>query len=130
MSDIVIAIQSSIEIVSRLRKLSKKIEDAEFKMLVADLTSELADAIVEASNLKMELAELKEQHREQAILLARRAIEKPTLCEGAYQFENDTGFFCTACYDVHQQKVRVSALLSPFSEMATWECPSCHALLS
>lgn len=129
MSDIVTAIQSSIEIVSRLRKLSKKIEDAEFKMLIADLSSELADAKLEAANLKIELAQLKEQHQEQALLLARRAIEKPIVCEGAYQFEGDTGFFCTACYDVHQRKVRVSLLSSPFSEMAKWECPSCHALL-
>jgi hypothetical protein len=129
MNDIVTAIHASIEIVNRLRKLSKKIEDAAFKMLLAGLSNELADAKLDAANLKIELAQLKEQHQEQALLLERRSTEKPIVCEGAYQFDGDSGFFCTACYDVRQQKVRVTALPSPFSEMGTWQCPSCQAIL-
>lgn len=130
MTDVVSVIQSAIEIVGRLRALSKKIEDAEFKMLLADLSGELADAKLEVANLKIELAKLKEQHQEQASALARRDNEKPILCEGAYQFEGDTGFFCTACYDTRQQKVRVTALPRSFKRLGKWQCPSCQAVLN
>ena len=57
MVDIVAAIQTSIEVVKKLRELSTKVDNAEFKMLLADLSSELGDAKLEAANLKVELAE-------------------------------------------------------------------------
>jgi len=57
--DLVATIQNSIEIASKLRALSKKVEDADFKMLVADLSNELADAKLEVANLKGALAEAK-----------------------------------------------------------------------
>lgn len=129
MSDVVMAIQSAIEIVGRLRILSKKIEDAEFKMLLADLSGELADAKLEVANLKIELAKTKEQLQEKSELLDRKATEKPTLCEGAYQFADDPGFFCTACYDIKKQRVRVTALSGVFSDIGKWQCPSCQAVL-
>ena len=87
------AIQSAIEIVSRLKNLSKKIEDAEFKMLVADLSGALADAKLEVANLKIELAKAKEMLQEKTTLFERQATDRPTLSEGAYQFADDTGFF-------------------------------------
>ena len=54
--DVIAALQNSIEIAGKLRALSKKVEDADFKMLVADLFNELADAKLDAANLKTELA--------------------------------------------------------------------------
>jgi hypothetical protein len=129
MVDIVATLQNAIEIVGKLRDLSKKIEGAEFKMLVADLSGELADAKLEVANLKLELAKLKEQNNELVTLLSKRETERPILCEGAYQFEGDTGLFCTACYDTKKQKVRVTALPSMFSDMGSWQCPSCQAIL-
>jgi hypothetical protein len=98
-------------------------------MLLADLSNELADAKLEAANLKIVLAKLREQHQEQAMLLARRETENPILCEGAYQFSDDTGLFCTACYDTLQQKVRVTALPDGVDDFGKWQCPSCKAVL-
>lgn len=129
MPDIVTAIQSAIDIVGKLRSLSKKIEDAEFKMLLADLSGELADAKLEVANLKVELAKAKEQLQEKTELLNQKQTGKPTLCEGAYQFPDDPGFFCTACYDTKMQRVRVTALSGPFSDFGKWQCPSCRAVL-
>jgi hypothetical protein len=130
MSDVAAAIQTAIEIVGQLRKLSKKVEDAEFKMLLADLSGELADAKLEVADLKMQLAKTKEQLRLQTELLEHQETEKPTLCEGAYQFPDDPGFFCTACFDTKKQRVRVSVLPGPFSDFGKWQCPSCNAILS
>jgi len=73
MVDVVQAIQSAIEIVGRLRNLSKKIDEAEFRMLLADLSGDLADAKVEVAALKVEIARLTEQNQELAARLAQRA---------------------------------------------------------
>ena len=59
--DVIAALQNSIEIAGKLRALSKKVEDADFKMLVADLFSQLADAKLDAANLKTELADARTQ---------------------------------------------------------------------
>lgn len=129
MPDVVTAIQSAIEIAGKLRALSKKIEDAGFKMLLADLSGELAEAKLEVANLKMELAMAKEQLQEKTERLERKEKEKPNLFEGAYQFPDDSRFFCTACYDTKKQRVRVTALPRPFSDLGKWQCPSCKAVL-
>ncbi len=57
--DALLALQTSIDIVGKLRSLSKKVQDAEFRMLVADLSNALADAKLDLAALKEELAESK-----------------------------------------------------------------------
>lgn len=98
-------------------------------MLLADLSGELADAKLEVASLKMELARTKEQLQEKTEQLQRKETEKPTLCEGAYKFSDDAGSFCIACYDTRKQRVRVTALPGPFSDLGKWQCPSCKAVL-
>lgn len=93
MSEVLSAIQSAIDIVGKLRNLSKKIENAEIKMLLADLSNDLADAKLEVANLKIELAKNKEELQEKTSLLENGELEKPIVCEGAYQFKDDPGFF-------------------------------------
>jgi len=130
MVDVVQAIQSAIEIVGRLRSFSKKIDETEFRMLLADLSGDLADAKVEVAGLKVEIARLMEQNQELAARLGQRASDKPAVSDGAYRFEGDDGHFCTACFDVRQQRVRLSPLVGAFTTLGRWECPSCKAILS
>ena len=61
--DIVSAVGNSISLVQRLREISKNIAEAEFKNLLADLSSELADVKLEAAALKERLADLQEENR-------------------------------------------------------------------
>lgn len=61
MPDIISTVSTAITIASRLRDISKNIEDAEFKNLLADLNLELADAKLKISELVIENAELKEK---------------------------------------------------------------------
>ena len=126
MSEVLGAIQSAIDIVGKLRDLSKKIENAEIKMLLADLSNDLADAKLEVANLKVELAKYKEELHEKTSLLENGELEKHIVCEGAYQFKDDPGFFCTACYDTKRLRVRVTALQPPFSTFGKWECRACQ----
>lgn len=130
MADVVAAIQSAIDIVAKLRALSKKVEDAEFKMLLADLSGDLADAKLEVANLKIGLAQAREENQKQAMLLAQRTLAAPTVSDGAYKFDGEEGLFCTACFDTKQQKVRVTPLTGSFRTFGKWTCPSCKATLA
>lgn len=130
MVDVFQAIQSAIAIVDRLRNLSRKIEDAEFRMLLADLSGDLADAKVEVAGLKIEVAKLTQENQELAARLAQRDSAKPIFSEGVYRFEGEDGHFCTACFDVRQRRVRLTPLQGAFTTFGRWECPSCKALFS
>lgn len=66
MGDVVSTIGTAITLTKRLREISKKIEDAEFKNLLADLSLELADA-------KLKIAELMEQNAD--LMVKVRSLE-------------------------------------------------------
>lgn len=128
MVEIVSAIQTSIEVVKKLRELSKKVQDAEFKMLLADLSSELGDAKLEAANLKVELADLRSRNADLTTQLEARGAGQPTLVDGVYAFPGDpSGRFCTGCFDIRRQRVRVAEQHPPFDVFGKWSCPSCKA---
>ena len=121
------AIQTSIEIVGKLRELSKKVVDADFKILLADLSSELGDAKLEAANLKNELASLRQENADLKQRLEQRENSKPIYADGVYSFEGEDGQFCTSCFDTGQRKIRVRQLSNGFEVFGKWECPSCNA---
>jgi hypothetical protein len=128
--DVVASLQSAIDIVGKLRALSKKIEDADFKMLLADLSSELADAKLEVANLKVELAKVTSENSDLREQLNRRGAAKPKVDRGAYMFPEDDGHYCTACYDVRGHQVRLSELQGAFERLGRWQCPACQAVIS
>jgi len=128
--DIVTSIQSAITIVGKLREFSKRVEDAEFKMLLADLSLELADAKLEVADLKTELAAAKTEIQKHKVEIANREGTKPSIDAGAYIFEGDSSHYCTACFDTKNSRVRLTQLQPPFDTFGKWECPSCHAILS
>jgi hypothetical protein len=120
--DIITTISTSINLAKRLREISKNIEDAEFKNLLADLSSELADLKLEAAALKEHIARLQEENT----LLKKTAQpsdEKPSGRKwGCYQFKGDSGLYCPACWDSKRKKsstTRVNANLR--------HCPVCNA---
>ncbi|WP_217475636.1 hypothetical protein [Stutzerimonas stutzeri] len=63
MSDLISAITTAVSLASRLREISKNIEDAEFKNILADLSLELADTKLKVAGLLTENTELKEKLR-------------------------------------------------------------------
>lgn len=93
------AVDNAISLVGRLRVISKKIGEAEFRAILADLTMELADAKTAIAGLKLENLELRE--RCEALENQRDvALEKKMVKYGCYQFEdNPEQLFCPNCYD-------------------------------
>jgi len=114
-----------MEIVTKLRALNKKVGEAEFKMLLADLTSALGDAKLEAANLKIELAEVKGEAQRFAEALQQRESAQPDVHEGAYVFGSDGRHYCTGCYDTQGKKVLLNELTGVWTDFGKWQCPVC-----
>lgn len=122
--EIISSVSNSIGLVKRLREISKNIEEAEFKNLLADLSNELADIKLEAAGLKEKLVTLQEENR---ILKSTTPDkeEKPIGTKwGCYIFENDDGLYCTGCWDSQRKKIRTNRATSRFRS-----CPVCKAAI-
>ncbi|MBY8203791.1 hypothetical protein KW514_22035 [Vibrio fluvialis] len=124
MSDVLSSISNAIELVHRLRSISKNISDAEFSNIVADLNMELADTklslaevIDQNAKLKMELNELKNATGENLSSLIYK--------EFAYFDQNGDGPFCSACYESGNKKIRLSQVKGHLASFGNWKCPSC-----
>lgn len=121
--DVLATLNHSISLVSRLREISKNLSEAEFKNLLADLSSELADAKIHIAELKTQLAVLAEENRS----LKSAALENkqtPSQKWGCYEFEGEQGLFCTACYDSKGKKSLTNRMSS-----TRRSCPVCKAVI-
>lgn len=127
MVDVVQALQVAMDIVGKLRVLNKKVGEADFKMLLADLTSALGDAKLEAANLKIELASLTDEKERLAQALQKRESARPEIQDGAYIF--DGRHYCTACFDISGRKVLLRELTGAWANFGKWECPGCSKTL-
>jgi len=108
----------------RLREISKNIEEAEFKNLLADLSNELADIKLEAAGLKEKLVAVQEENRILKLTTPDKE-EKPTGTKsGCYIFENDDGLYCTGCWDSQRKKIRTNKAIAGFRI-----CPVCKATI-
>ena len=123
--DIVSNLSTAIDIAKKLRALDRKVSEADFKMLLADLTNELGDAKLEAGNLKNDLAEATSRIRELEDAAARKDVEEPEIDEGAYVFGDKTRHYCTGCYDTKGRKVLLTEQTAAFKVFGKWACPAC-----
>jgi hypothetical protein len=126
--DIIALLQQALDASNKLRDLAKKVGDADFKMIVADLHSALGDAKLESGELKLKLAAAQEQIVGLQAQLKQRTEGKPTYTdEGVYSFEDEPGRFCTSCWDVGERRVRLSDVPYDFHFAGKWKCPKCNA---
>ncbi|WP_157721302.1 hypothetical protein [Pseudomonas yamanorum] len=121
-------IAASVRRIKQTSRLSHKVGDADFKMLVADLHSALGDAKLESGELKMKLAVAQEQIVLLQEQIKQKTIGQPTYTsEGVYSFNGVTGRFCTSCWDVDERRVRLANVPSDFYFAGKWMCPKCNA---
>jgi len=123
MADIISSVSTAISLAKRLNEIGKNIQDAEFKNLLADLSLELADVKLrladvmgENADLKREILSLRNQSQPQKKLLAKNNM---------YYDESGDGPFCTGCYDIKKQLVRLVKQSEPFNELGEYKCPGC-----
>ena len=126
--DIVTSLSTAVELARRLREISKNVETAEFKNVLADLVSELADAKLNAASLKEQIAALSEENRslkDQLAAASSASANPPSGVKwGLYQWDGDESLFCTACWDSKKQKSRVTRINKAG---ILFMCPVCQA---
>lgn len=126
--DIIALLQQAMDASNKLRDLAKKVGDADFKMIVADLHSALGDAKLESGELKIKLAAAQEQIVILQAQVKQKTVGQPTYTnEGVYSFKGETGRFCTSCWDVGERRVRLANVPSDFHFAGKWTCPKCKA---
>lgn len=121
--DIIATISTSILLIQRLREISKNVADAEFKNVLADLSSELADLKLEAAALKERIAALQEEN---ALLkqTASSRDESPIGRKwGCYQFAGDDGLYCPGCWDSKRKKSSTTRVNSRFRMCTVCQAP-------
>ncbi|RMO05532.1 hypothetical protein ALQ48_01957 [Pseudomonas coronafaciens pv. zizaniae] len=79
--DIIALLQQALDASNNLRDLAKKVGDADFKMLVADLHSALGDAKLESGELKMKLAAAQDRIALLQAQINQSATGQPTYTE-------------------------------------------------
>jgi hypothetical protein len=126
MVDLVTSLSTAIEIAKQLRALNKKVDETQFKMLLADLTSELGDAKLEAANLKIALAESKDEIETLRQKFSQALSQGPELDDDAYIFGDNSRHYCTGCYDTKREKILLKSLTGIWADFGKWECPVCE----
>ena len=97
-------------------------KDAQSKLLIADLSVQLAE-------VKVRLAELIEEnsHLKAELEKANKADADVILKDGLYYTPQNDGPFCTACFDKDRKLIRVTELGSVFRDIAKYQCPVCKS---
>ncbi len=120
MSDPLVIINAAVSTVTKLASLAGTIKNAELKLLVADLTLEIAQT-------KTTMAALIDENRELRSTITKHSTPKinVVLKDGLYYTDNNDGPFCTACFDGKEKLVRVTELHGHFKLMGKYKCPIC-----
>lgn len=122
-TEILNGINHAIEIVSRLREVSRSPGAAELGVLLDDLSGELADTKAQIATLGKQIEKLS---AENAALKTPKAPggQKPEIKSGCYQFADEAGLYCIACYDGRGIK---SATKRVHSRLRA--CPACGSAI-
>lgn len=114
-------INTSIDIMKKIKEVNEKTKDAEIKMLIADLGIELAELKCSFADLLDENRELKDQIKE----LSSKKEETLIFKNGLYYREDEDGPFCTGCYDSKKEVIRLNLRTHD-----RYICPVCNAQLT
>lgn len=135
------ALKSATDIVKYLRSVSKDIEQAEFKLKLAELAESLADVklrLVEAQEENIDLrgiiSELSQKKDFRDQLRLNKGVYVPVSGEIAGY---GNGPWCSRCFDtdgklISLHKKTAMAIATSRSTYASykWECPSCKSSVS
>jgi hypothetical protein len=125
MMDIIVGINTIIDTVKKIKEVNDKLNSAEVKMLIADLSIQLAES-------KIAIAELLDENSRLKTVIKKREEEKETeqllFKGGAYYDKRDDGPFCPACYDKSRQKVRLVENHFVPEDLGNMKCSVCNKM--
>lgn len=115
------AINTSFDVMKKIKEVNEKISDAEIKMFIADIGMELSTLKCSFADLLDENRELKNQIKE----LCSKKEEVLRVKNGLYYREDEDGPFCTGCYDSKNKLIRLTSF-----GLDSYKCPVCNAQLN
>ena len=120
MEDVLKSVTAAIGLAKQLVGLVGKTKDAEIKMVVADLSIELAQ-------VKMQLAELMNENTtlKQRLSLAKGGGPQLEYRDGLYFDSDGGGPFCPGCYDGSRKAIRLTKQDSVWVTFGEYKCPHC-----
>lgn len=123
MPDVVTAIGAAITLTRQLLDLADATKDAKSKLLIADLTFQLAE-------VKRRLAELIDEntHFKTELETAKKSHADVDFKDGLYFLRSGDGPFCTACFDRDKKLIRPTALPETLHSQGKFKCPECQTL--
>jgi hypothetical protein len=122
--DVIASISAAITWGKELKKLSDKIDEIQFKTLISGLLNDLADAKINAADLKEQNLRLQAEVTDLQQKLGRKDGPRPEMKWGCYVFPKDETLYCPACYENKGKKIPTARLIRHHRK-----CPSCGALL-
>lgn len=122
------AISEALSVAGRLRAINKKIGDAEFSALLADLQLELSEAKARIADLLIENSDLRTQLSD-GQKAAAIAVQM-TFDGQVYRKESDPSAYCPTCFDSDGKAIRLNALAPPLNQVAEYSCGKCGSAIS
>lgn len=123
MTDIITTVTGTIALARKAIDANEAMKTADFKMLMADLMSDLADLKIKCSDLEDENHSLKRElrKREETVTIQMKL-------KGDVYYSEDDGPFCTTCWDKDDKKIRVKADHADFQSIfgSKYVCPVCQ----
>jgi len=136
MDDLSLALKSA----STITDMIKKAANAADAIKNADLIDAIANLKLESARLKSTLAgaevRILEIEQENEALKAKIKVleqsavnlNKPIFRDGLYYSQDGDGPFCTVCYDIKKEFIRVTAFTRPFKTLGKYRCQNCNAI--
>lgn len=123
-STIATTVNNAMSIAKNLRDVDIKLNEANYKMQIAELTANLAEISIQAAALKNEILKKDEMNKE---LESRLKLKASVHWKDPVYFvksEGDKmdGPYCQQCYDTKGMLVRL-----PSGDSRYWVCKSCHS---
>ena len=121
MGEAIAAISTALEVVRKIQGIESAMQNADLRGLVLDLREELLIVRERSVSLAEENADLRRQ-------LAEALSPSLALRDGLY-FDGEDGPYCTACYDVRGNRVRVTGTPPAIARtIGRHMCPDCKSV--
>lgn len=122
--DPIASLSAALTTIQKLWDLRKKVTDAEFRGVIAELSNNVADARMQMAKLKEQIVALEQENsllKAQATSFDNGPVGSKW---GCYQFEGFSGLYCTACWDTKRHRSMTTRV-----DSTRRQCPVCSAVL-
>ena len=120
MPEVFTAITTAISLSRQLLELANAAKDAQTRLLIAELTLQLAE-------VKLRLAELLDENIQLKVEIdrAKKSHADVVVKNGLYYSHTDDGPYCTGCFDNEKKLIRLAEVSEDFRAFGNFKCPIC-----